>query len=99
MVDMPTENWGAVGRDLLRDELARQRCALEDAFGGAESALDTTRSTESLDADDVRALRRSLNRARYAVEEHAARVTPGVEPYGEPVPDLPYGVYRTIAEQ
>jgi len=100
---MPSDEWDQVGRELLHGELAEQRFALDAAFRDAEEALygefdGEGRYAGELDAEHVIELRRCLNRARRVVENHAARVTDGVEPWGEPVPDMPYGVYREVLE-
>lgn len=99
---MPSDEWEHVGRELLHGELAEQRFALDTAFRDAEEALAVLDDTENyageLNAEHVIELRRCLNRARRVVENHAARVTDGVEPWGEPVPDMPYGVYREVLE-
>lgn len=88
--------WEHVGRRLLSAEFAEQRQALSAAFHEAEDVLGVSGDARDLDAEDVLELRRRLNRARWVVEEYAAVATPGVDPWGEPVPQRPYGEYERI---
>lgn len=97
-----SDEWGRVGRELLHGELSGRRLELDAAFRDAEGTLaghDTgTPYAGDLDADDVRALRQALNRARRAVETYAARVVDDVEPWGEPRPEIPMAVLWELAE-
>ena len=97
--DGDDEAWTYVGRELLHSELAERRYAVSDAFQDAEDALAVIEDEEyvgELEAEDIRAMRRELNHARRIVEEYAARVADDVEPWGEPVPSMPYSVYRDV---
>ncbi|PSP83299.1 hypothetical protein BRC96_08980 [Halobacteriales archaeon QS_6_64_34] len=99
---MPSDEWDHVGRQLLHAELAECRFALDAAFHEAEEALAVLNANDEyagdLDPEHIIELRRCLNRARRNVENYAAPVTDGVEPWGEPVPSMPYGKYREILE-
>lgn len=99
---MPSDEWDHVGRELLRHQLAEERFALEAAFRDAEERLatldDDGEHVGELTVAEIIELRRCLNRARRVVENYAVRVTDDVEPWDEPVPDMPYGVYRQILE-
>jgi len=57
---------------------------------------DGEKYSGELTAEDVVELRRRLNRTRRIVENYAARMTVGVEPWGDPIPDMPYGAYPEV---
>ena len=86
--------WETVGRSLLTRELGNRRAELEDAFYDAAEAL---RTGEEITREDVLALRVALNKARTRVEEDLAPVA-GVEPWGEPVPQVPMGVMWELTQ-
>jgi uncharacterized protein YbaA (DUF1428 family) len=58
----------------------------------------TARSVRTLPARQVRDARRALNEARAVVKEHVATVSDETVAWGQPVPDMPYGVYRRVLE-
>jgi hypothetical protein len=97
-----SDEWPRVGRELLHGELSDRRFELDAAFRDAEGTLaghDTgTPYAGDLDADDVRALRQALNRARRVVETYAVRVVDGVEPWGDPRPQMPYDVLYEMSD-
>ncbi|WP_136690052.1 hypothetical protein [Halorhabdus amylolytica] len=80
--------WEDVGRGLLRSELGKARTELVEASHDVE---DTLRKGEAVTHEQVRQLRLALNHARRCVEDYAAPVA-GVEPWGDPVPPIPYRV-------
>lgn len=96
-----SEGWDQVGRELLSRELDEQRMELNAAL---HDTVDTLRQLDEngekysgeLTAEDVVELRRRLNRTRRIVENYAARMTVGVEPWGDPIPDMPYGAYPEV---
>jgi hypothetical protein len=97
-----TDEWDAVGRELLRSELGRARRDLGEAFGDAEASLavldEAGEFSGDLEAEEIHELRQTLDRARRVVEEYAARVTDDVDPWGEPA-EMPHGVYQEVLEE
>lgn len=100
---MESNEWEHIGRQLLHDELGEQRFALSDAFYAAEEALatldDDGNLAGELDREHILELRHSLNSARLVVETYAARTTDDVEPWGDPLPDMPHGVHQSVFEK
>jgi len=88
--------WEQVGRDAVAGELTEARYDVDGAFRELE---ETLRDGEQLDERQVRDARMALNQARRVLEEHVATVTDGTTAWGEPVPDMPYGVYRRVVER
>lgn len=96
-----SEEWERLGRELLSRELGKQRMEVN---GLLHEAVDSLRQLDEegekysgeLTAEEVVELRRSLNCLRRLVENHAARVTDGVEPWGDQLPDMPYGAYPEV---
>ena len=96
-----SEGWDQVGRELLCRELDEQRMELNAALHDTVDTLrqldeDGKKYSGELTAEDVVELRRRLNRTRRIVENYAARMTVGVEPWGDPIPDMPYGAYPEV---
>lgn len=96
-----SEGWDQVGRELLSRELDEQRMELNAALHDTVDTLrqldeDGEKYTGDLTAEEVVELRRRLNRTRRIVENYAARMTVGVEPWGDPIPDMPYGAYPEV---
>lgn len=88
--------WEHVGRDAVAGELVEARYDVDGAFRELEKTL---RDGERLDERQVRDARMALNQARRVLEEHVATVTEGTTAWGEPAPDMPYGVYRRVVER
>lgn len=87
--------WEQVGRDAVAGELVEARYEVDGVFRELEEAL---RDGGQVDERQVRDARMALNQARRVLEEHVAVATDGTSAWGEPVPDMPYGVYREVLE-
>jgi len=88
--------WEQVGRDAVAGELVEARYEVDEAFRELE---ETLRDSGQVDERQVRDARMALNQARRVLEEHVATTTDGASAWGEPVPDMPYGVYRRVVER
>ncbi|QLH78655.1 hypothetical protein HZS55_15765 [Halosimplex rubrum] len=87
------EKWREVGRKAVGMEL-------EDARYDVESALyaitvDTMFRGGDPTADQVKEARMALNLAHRILEEYVAPAA-GCEPWGDPVPDMPYGRAKEV---
>lgn len=96
------EEWERLGRELLSRELDGQRIEVNSVLHKAVDSLrqlneEGEKYSGELTAEEVVEMRRTLNCLRRLVENHAARVTVGVEPWGDPKPDMPYGAYPEAA--
>ena len=87
-------SWECVGRKAVAGELYEARQVIDDEFWPLEEAL---RRGEEIDAAQVRDARMALNRAHRVLEEYVATTTDGTEPWGQPVPDIPFGRLREIS--
>jgi hypothetical protein len=77
-----TREWADVGRGLLRFRLDKEKGDLEDVI---VRIYDDLLEGDDPDAADVREARRALGRMRWLLEEFAAPVSDGVEPWGDGV--------------
>lgn len=77
--------WERLARHLAQDQCHDNRAALEDEF---RALAKTFRTGEEITPEDVRELRRVLNKTRRFVEESVAPVA-GCEPWGQPVQSMP----------
>jgi len=94
-VDEDRDLWDRVGRKAAAMQLA-------DAHHDVDEALYTlTEETMLVDEDpspeQVRAARRALNAARWALEEYAAPAA-GIEPWGDPPLRVPMGVLWELTD-
>jgi len=89
------ELWREVGRVAAADELEEGRYDVESALYAI--TVETMYSGGDPTPEQVREARMALNFAYRVLEEYIAPAA-GCEPWGDPVPDMPYGrakeVYR-----
>lgn len=87
--------WEDVGRTAVGGELFEARHDVDAAFHDLE---ETLRAGEAIDERQVRDARMALNEARRILEEHVATVADGTTAWGQPIPNMPYSVYRQVVE-
>jgi hypothetical protein len=83
-----SERWEAVGRKLLATEVEHYGENVREAFVGA---ADELYQGEGPTAEQVHAIRRSIEEAQYFVEEYAAPLADDVEPWDGAVDRVPVG--------
>lgn len=88
--------WEHVGRTAVAGELGEAR---HDVDGSFRDLASTLRGGEELTEQQVRDARVALNQARRVLEEHVATVADGAGAWGDPVPSMPYGVYKDVVDR
>lgn len=78
-------DWEKLARHLAEDQCHDNRAAFEDGF---RALAKTFRTGEEVTPEDIRELRRVLNKPRRFVEESVAP-SAGCEPWGQPVQSMP----------
>lgn len=89
------ELWDRVGRKAAAMELEGARYDADDALHSL--TVETMFRGEDPTPEQVREARRELNHVRRVLEQYIAPAA-GCEEWGEPVPDMPYSVYRDVVE-
>lgn len=87
------DQWEQAGRRAAAMTLQTARHDAEDAL--EDLATDTMCRGDDPTPEQVRQARRSLNELRRVLEEYVAPAA-GCEPWGQPVPDVPYYRLREI---
>ena len=90
------ELWREVGRDAVAGELSEGQFAVEAILH--DIIMDTLREGEDPTPGQVREARMALNHTRRVLEQYVAPAA-GCEPWGAPVPDIPYGTLREVVDR
>lgn len=88
---VPPEVWETVARDAVSEDL---RMRADDVRAALYELADVLWRGDEPTSEDVRQARQALDRAHAVVEDRAALVVDGVEPWGQPVMTMPYGAAR-----
>jgi len=89
------ELWERAGRKAAAMQLVGAHHDLDDAFAALTDR--TMLVGEDPSPEQVRAARRALNAARWALEAYAAPAA-GVDPWGDPPPRIPNGVLWELTD-
>lgn len=87
------EKWREVGRRAAADELEDGRHDVQAAL--FDITVDTMYSGGDPTPEQVREARMALNFTRRVLESYIAPAA-GCQPWGDPVPDIPFGRVREV---
>jgi len=87
------ELWNEVGREAVGMELDGARFDVEKIT--RELTMKTLYQDDDPSAEQIREARMAMNRCRRVLEEYVAPPA-GCEPWGDPVPEMPYGRARDV---
>jgi hypothetical protein len=86
-----TDLWNEVGREAAASELDSARFEVEAAL--YDIVIDTMYSGADPTPEQIREARMALNLTRRVLEQYIAPAA-GCQPWGDPVPDMPFGRAR-----